>query len=135
MVAETIFYVTGSIFFVISIFILFATAVYLLKLLQIFTKTSSEIRDAATEIKNKVANFYIGFAGLTALLERLIEFKKDHDEKKKEKDDENEARQFAKEAEKEAEAEQEKYEPQDKDGKKNEEKKVKKIKVVEITQE
>lgn len=123
MIAETIFYITGSIFFVISILILLAIGIYLVKILQAFLKISAELKNTAVEIKSKVASFYLGFAGLSALLEKLIELKREKQEKKKEKEEKKES-----DVNEEEEKEEEKnFEKKDK--------KIKKIKVVEITQE
>ncbi|HRZ51502.1 MAG TPA: hypothetical protein P5080_05815 [Candidatus Paceibacterota bacterium] len=72
MIAETIFYITGSLFFALVVFIDLAIAYYVFKILQVFLKISEEINGTAKEIKGKVSSFSLGFAGLTALLEKLI---------------------------------------------------------------
>jgi fucose permease len=126
MITETIFYVTGSIFFVIVIAVFFISGFILLKILKNIEKISTDIQSTTSEIRSKVTNFYFGFAGLAGLLEKLMEFAKE----KKEKD--------KKEAESDDNREADGGEPENY-GKKAEsvkkEKKAKKIKVFEINQE
>ena len=54
MIVETIFYITGSAFFVLVVVINFVVAFYLFKILQVFLKISEEINGTAREIKGKV---------------------------------------------------------------------------------
>lgn len=136
MIAETIFYITGSAFFVLVVVINLVTAYYLFKILQVFLKISEEINGTAREIKGKVTNFYLGFAGLTALLEKLIVsgFKRggrDEEEKKAEKAE----REAEKESQEAKEEEQELAAVQKAAGQQKKGKKIKKIKVMEISEE
>jgi hypothetical protein len=136
MIVETIFYITGSAFFVLVVVINFVVAFYLFKILQVFLKISEEINGTAREIKGKVSNFYLGFAGLTALLEKVISAgfwrgEKGANEKKEEKKESDDG---------------EKTDEEDEDGQEisiakkmsselKKGKKIKKIKVTEITEE
>jgi fucose permease len=126
MITETIFYVTGSIFFVIVIAVFLISGFILLKILKNIEKISTDIQGTTSEIRSKVTNFYFGFAGLAGLLEKLMEFakeKKEKDKKGAENDDNPEA----------DDGEPENNEKRAETVKK--EKKAKKIKVFEISQE
>ncbi len=136
MIVETIFYITGSAFFVLVVVINFVVAFYLFKILQVFLKISEEINGTAREIKGKVSNFYLGFAGLTALLEKMVSAGfwrggKGANEKKEEKTefgDEEKTDEEDENGQRTATVQRTGNEP--KKGKK-----IKKIKVTEITEE
>ena len=84
MVAETVFYITGSIFFTLSIAMLAIFIVYTLKILQKIVAIESEVKDAVTEVKIKIAMFSVGITSAIALLEKFIDFKNKRSEKKDE---------------------------------------------------
>jgi len=82
MSIETIFYFLGSLFFLMSISILAVILFFTLKIMRKAVSIEMEIKDTITEakntigeLKNKVAAFSISIAGITTLLEKLIEFK------------------------------------------------------------
>jgi hypothetical protein len=127
MIIETIFYITGSIFFVLVVAINVMVAIFLYKLLSTFVKISEEINDTARDIRGKVSNFYVGFAGLAALLEKLINFSF------KKGESGGEERKETTQREKQESGEEIKTEKSSAQAKK--EKKVKKIKVFEISEE
>ena len=55
MIVETIFYITGSAFFVLVVVINFVVAFYLFKILQVFLKISEEINRLSLSIKDEQA--------------------------------------------------------------------------------
>jgi hypothetical protein len=136
MISQTIFNITGSLFFVLAVVINLIAAYYLFRILQVFLKISEEINGTAREIKGKVSSFSLGFAGLTALLEKLIMNSFRKGDKDKNENEEKKSEQRSEEAaEAEDEEEQEvivvkKAASQPKKGKK-----IKKIKVMEISEE
>jgi len=82
MVAETVFYITGSIFFTLSIALLAIFIIYMLKILQAIVAIETEVKDAVTEVKVKIASFSVGLAGAIALFEKFVDFKNKRSEKK-----------------------------------------------------
>jgi hypothetical protein len=86
---ETIFYITGSIFFILFSTALAIIIIYSLKILQKAVSIEVEIKNSISEIKNKIASFSFGFAAMVSLLERLVDLKNGMSGKKKRKDDGN----------------------------------------------
>jgi len=85
--AETFFYVTGSIFFLMSISILAIVIIYSIKILQRIVAIENEIKNTVVEAKNKIASFSLGFAAMTGLMEKIIQMRggSDGDAKKQPK--------------------------------------------------
>lgn len=74
---ETLFFISGSLFFIISILILLTAVFYLWKIVAASLAVEKEIKNLADELKNKINSLAITFTGITTLLEKLISFKKD----------------------------------------------------------
>ena len=89
---ETIFYITGSIFFLLSISILAILIIYSVKILQKIVSIESEIKNTVVETKNKIASFSLGFAAVTNLLEKIIQIRDARSGKKSQKKDKKELR-------------------------------------------
>lgn len=90
MIWETIFFVSGSVFFLLSIFILAMTGFYLYRIVSAALSIEKSARDLADEIKNKVTVFSITFAGMLTLLEKLIQYKKESSQKEEDKEEKQE---------------------------------------------
>jgi hypothetical protein len=90
MIAETIFYVTGSIFFTLAISTLAMFVYYTFRILQKIVDIETEMKNAVTEVKVKIATFSVGLAGLVALLEKILEIKNKHGKKNEETSPESE---------------------------------------------
>ena len=75
---------TSSIFFLLSIVILLATGFYLLKIVSTALSIEGEIKGLANDLKSKIGALSITFAGLVALLEKFIQYKR---ESRKDDDD------------------------------------------------
>lgn len=84
MIAETIFYVTGSIFFTLAIAMLAMFIYYIFKILQKIVDIENEMKNAVTEVKIKIATFSVGLAGMVALLEKIVDIKNNHDRNRQE---------------------------------------------------
>jgi len=82
--AETIFYITGSIFFTLSIAMLAIFIIYTFKILQAIVGIGTEVKNAVTEVKIKIATFSVGMASAIAILEKIVDFKNKHSQKKEE---------------------------------------------------
>ena len=87
MIWETIFFASGSVFFLLSIFILAMVGFYLYRIVSSALSLERSVKDLADEIKSKVTVFSITFAGMLTLLEKLIQYKKGSSQKE---DDEEE---------------------------------------------
>jgi len=74
---ETLFFISGSLFFIIAIVILLTVVFYLWKIVAASLALEKEIKNLADELKNKVNSLSITFSGIASLLEKLISFKKD----------------------------------------------------------
>ncbi len=75
MIAETIFYITGSVFFTLAVAMLGMFIYYAYKVLQKIVDIETEMKNAVTEVKIKIATFSIGLTGLVALLEKIVDFR------------------------------------------------------------
>lgn len=80
MIIEIIFYLLGSVYFLLSISILAVILIFTIKILRKavsieveIKNTVSEAKDTVVEVKNKIASFSLGIAGIVALLEKLID--------------------------------------------------------------
>lgn len=110
MSAETLFFITGSAFFLLSALILVVVVVYAIKIFSSIVAIQSEFKGALQDVRSKVTSFTFGFAALMALLEKALDLKRDAKPGKKSRESE---------------------EPVD-DDRDNKDKKVKKIKVIEV---
>ena len=84
MLAETVFYVTGSIFFTLAIIMLAMFIYYIFKILQKIVDIENEMKNAITEVKIKIATFSLGLTGLIALLEKIVDIKNKHSQNSEE---------------------------------------------------
>ncbi len=75
MIVETIFYITGSIFFTIAIVMLGVVIIYTFKILQKIVAIETEIKNTVTEVKIKIATFSFGLTSAIAILEKLVDMK------------------------------------------------------------
>ena len=85
MIWETIFFASGSVFFLLSIVILLATGFYLLKIVSTALSIEREIKGLADDLKSKVTALSVTFAGMAALLEKFIQYKRES--RKEDEDD------------------------------------------------
>lgn len=84
MIWETIFFISGSVFFLLSILIVAATGFYLLKIVSTALSIEREIKGLADDLKGKVAALSLTFAGMVALLEKFIQYKRESKKEDKE---------------------------------------------------
>lgn len=77
MIWETIFFASGSIFFLLSIAIVLAVGFYLFKIVAAALSIEREVKGLADDLKNKVNALSITFAGIVALMEKFIEYKRE----------------------------------------------------------
>jgi len=89
MLMETIFYVTGSLFFIVAIAMLVVFIYYIFKILQKIVDIENEIKETVSEVKTKITTFSAGIVGLTSLLEKVMDMKNKHDFEPKETENNN----------------------------------------------
>jgi zinc transporter ZupT len=85
MIAETFFYVSGTIFFFLSIAILAVTLFYLVRFFQAVFAVKTKIEKIAEEVASKTAAFSFGLASITSLLEKMAHPKRKKQEKSEDK--------------------------------------------------
>jgi hypothetical protein len=85
MIAETFFYVSGAIFFSLSILILAFTIFYSVSFFRSVFALKAKIEKVAEEVASKTAAFSFGLASITSLLEKMTHPKKKKQEKGEDK--------------------------------------------------
>ena len=86
MIWETIFFISGSIFFVLCIVITAAFGLYLFKIVSTALSIECEIKGLADDLKGKVAALSVTFAGMIALLEKFIQYRQESKKDNKKED-------------------------------------------------
>ncbi len=79
--AETFFYVTGSIFFTLSVLILLVVLIFSVVILRKAVSIETEIKNTVAEARNKITSFSVGVAGLVAILEKLVKMREEWNQK------------------------------------------------------